>query len=543
MEGEEREPLLPPQSSLAASDRGRRGSILATGDTALAPASSDAAAPITGAAAADGFITEFGPFQGKVSILLGAGYYYSAGWILLPVFVNPQLQSAQPDVFTTNRLALMGSAFFAGWSCGAPIFAAAADKWGRKRMGLLVLPPMVAAGCMSTLPPAALSWLPAVIAGFPRYYALHLLARGLLGFCIGGLACFYIWMMEWLPGAQRAAGSTALNCVFALVAIGLAGLAALLHHHPPVSMGRDGTWPILQFVSSLPMLIFGVLIFFMVPESPRWLLSVGRITDAEASLRVQHRSNTGTELPHDFEWPWRKLKSSDFLGIGPETVSDAPAGVSTARLRRGSTQVDDAEQSLGEDRDGSDTSVWTWRLIGYSLVQFLCWFTATLVYYGLGYSAESIAGDVFVNSMALSAADIPGNLLYVLCADSPRFGRRGTQVLFFVVGGVCLVIPQCFTLVGAPLPAEAARWLAVAGKLVFSGSYTGIYVIAAEIYPASVRTTGMGCCLFFARAGGVLAPQALQLDPDKMAAGFGVLGLASGLATLLLPETLGRALD
>lgn len=70
-----------------------------------------------------------------------------------------------------------------------------------------------------------------------------------------------------------------------------------------------------------------------------------------------------------------------------------------------------------------------------------------------------------------------------------------------------------------------------------------MYVYAAEVFPTTVRSTGLGCCNIFARVGGILAPQALQLGPDTMAALFGGLAVASGLATLLLPETLGRVLE
>ncbi len=70
-----------------------------------------------------------------------------------------------------------------------------------------------------------------------------------------------------------------------------------------------------------------------------------------------------------------------------------------------------------------------------------------------------------------------------------------------------------------------------------------MYVYSAEIFPTPVRSTGLGCCNIFARVGGILAPQALQLGPDTMAALFGGLAIASGLATLLLPETFGRVLE
>ncbi len=45
----------------------------------------------------------FGTFQWKICVLVGAVVYIPAGWIMLPVFVNPQLARQQPDVFTERR--------------------------------------------------------------------------------------------------------------------------------------------------------------------------------------------------------------------------------------------------------------------------------------------------------------------------------------------------------------------------------------------------------------------------------------------------------
>ena len=70
-------------------------------------------------------------------------------------------------------------------------------------------------------------------------------------------------------------------------------------------------------------------------------------------------------------------------------------------------------------------------------------------------------------------------------------------------------------------------------------SQTCLVVVVVVVW----RVQGLGCCNIFARVGGILAPQALQLGPDTMAAIFGGLALGSGLATLLLPETLGRVLE
>jgi hypothetical protein len=64
-----------------------------------------AGGPRAAAAAVDPLIDDagFGPFQWKVCILVGAIVYMPAGWIMLPVFVNPQLSRLQPEVFTERR--------------------------------------------------------------------------------------------------------------------------------------------------------------------------------------------------------------------------------------------------------------------------------------------------------------------------------------------------------------------------------------------------------------------------------------------------------
>ena len=185
----------------------------------------------------------------------------------------------------------------------------------------------------------------------------------------------------------------------------------------------------------------------------------------------------------------------------------------------------------------------------------------------LGFSAGDLSGDLYGNSVALSAVDIPGNLLYSIFANLPAFGRRRTQALFFSFGGICLLVAPVCAALGRPLsPGKLPRYrcrlgrillkiaaislltgaekgLAIAGKLAAAGVFNGVYVYAAELFPTSVRAAGLGFCNIFARVGGILAPISLRLGADTMATGLGCLSLAAGLGTLLLPETLGRALE
>lgn len=108
-------------------------------------------------------------------------------------------------------------------------------------------------------------------------------------------------------------------------------------------------------------------------------------------------------------------------------------------------------------------------------VLFLCWFTATLTYYGLGFSAGDMAGGLYANSIALSAVDVPGNIMYAVFANRPWFGRRRTQAIFFGFGGCCLLVAPIAAAAGHPLPSQALRGLAIAGKVRFSTDFPLIF--------------------------------------------------------------------
>ena len=151
--------------------------------------------------------------------------------------------------------------------------------------------------------------------------------------------------MEWLPGAARAHVTVAMNCIWAVVAIGLAGLAALLNAHRL-------SWRLLPLAASAPFVLVWLLCAFAVPESARWLMQTNQIARAELSLRSMSTTN-GKPLPPDFQWPWARRASATEAG---DALPAVPAKAALA------------------------PAVWTWTLIGHSAVLFLCWFTATLVY-------------------------------------------------------------------------------------------------------------------------------------------------------------------
>lgn len=96
-----------------------------------------------------------------------------------------------------------------------------------------------------------------------------------------------------------------------------------------------------------------------------------------------------------------------------------------------------------------------------------------------------------------------------------------------------------------PLSKQWALVFAFLGKLFFSACFGVIYSYTAEIYPAEIRSNGLGVCGFFSRVAGLLTPYILETKsyfywmPGCI---FGFCGVTCGILTLMLPETLGKNL-
>ncbi len=83
------------------------------------------------------------------------------------------------------------------------------------------------------------------------------------------------------------------------------------------------------------------------------------------------------------------------------------------------------------------------------------------------------------------------------------------------------------------------------GKVAISASFTVIYLHSSEIFPTSIRNTGMGLMAITSRMGGIASPYFASLGdlyPNLHLVLFCVLPLSAGALYLRVPETLGRSL-
>ena len=107
-------------------------------------------------------------------------------------------------------------------------------------------------------------------------------------------------------------------------------------------------------------------------------------------------------------------------------------------------------------------------------------------------------------------------------------------------GGACLLIQLISSLAPALIQS-----LALLGKLCLASSFSVVYIHSAEIFPTTVRNSGMGLVSVAARVGGIMAPFIVSLGefiPQLQFTVLGLMSLLAGLLNLRLPETAGRQL-
>ncbi|KAF0294957.1 Solute carrier family 22 member 21 [Amphibalanus amphitrite] len=266
-------------------------------------------------------------------------------------------------------------------------------------------------------------------------------------------------------------------------------------------------WVYLGIATSLPALLI-IPCLWVVDESPRWLVAQGRLSAASAVLS---RVATANGLPP--EPVTRLLRDAD----GPKAAPAHSPGL-LALVRAAGP-----------------------RLVKKAAAITVCWVTNVIMYYGLMLSFSDMSGSLFVNFFLLSVVELPSNLLALYVCG--RFGRRPTQLVFFVLSAAAMfgIIPLKFV----PGSGDAVTFLLMLGKFCTSLTFVVLYMQTAELYPTCVRSLGTGASSLVGIGAGAVSPYILQLaarHPTYPYAVFGAFGILGALSVSLLPETRGRPL-
>ncbi|KAL0276169.1 UNVERIFIED_CONTAM: hypothetical protein PYX00_003792 [Menopon gallinae] len=378
--------------------------------------------------------------------------------------------------------------FMFGALVGNVIFGIASDRFGRKT-------PLMTAIAIQAFSSFALSFVP--------WFWAFLLLRFILAISTGGtMITSFVLCVETIGGKWRTSIPILYQIPFGLANSIMAVMAYFL---------RD--WRQLTLAMSTISMLF-LSYWWLIPESPRWLLAVG---EEEKAAKILEKAAKKNRLnPKEIATILSSRASPILNGTKPQERGPPPfLGLfKTRNLRRNTLSL------------------------------FFNWFVAGLCAFGFSQFISFIGRneDIFVNFTVGGLVTIPGTLLCIYVVK--RFGRRKTIILSGIVYGI-----TCMLVGAVPAGRFPHEW----PKIVFAGialvsmsiTFPALYLYSGELLPTVARNGGLGASSMFARFGSMIAPFILSLNIYGEYVPLLIMGILPVLAVLLLipmPDTKGCSL-
>jgi putative MFS transporter len=272
-------------------------------------------------------------------------------------------------------------------------------------------------------------------------------------------------------------------------------------------------WQWMFFIGALPALL-AIWLRRLMPESPRWLASQGKLSEAEESLQ-----KIETEVTKAGAVPLPPL-SANFPPLVKEraTIASLFQGEYLART----------------------LTVWTLMLctsiVGYGLLTWMPTIYRTV----LKLPVNETLQYGFVGSIASFLGVVTGAFLV------DAIGRRPAFILGFFGSAVALAILWNIALQVTPIYVVT---LAAIGLYFISILLSGLYLYVPEIYPTRMRALGTGVASAWLRVGAIVGPSLVgwilgASDLSSVFLMFAISGVVGGLLVLFFTiETRGRVLE
>ncbi|XP_076034221.1 solute carrier family 22 member 3-like [Oratosquilla oratoria] len=311
----------------------------------------------------------------------------------------------------------------------------------------------------------------------------------------------YVLLLELSSKSQRSYVGPLSGLAWSIGQMLLPGVAYLVRE-----------WKYLQLALTAPYL-YTLVYFWILPESPRWLILQGRYKEVINLLKKIARWNKRT-LPSD-----DKLnKMLHHLNLKTDDSDQAEANLRF--WQRGINQLKDLFQ--------------TKKKTIQTFILFFCWFVTAFVYYGVSLNGTNIGSSEYWYMFFGGLVEIPSTIL--LWPLVLYVGRR-----ISLIGSFFLAALSLLGSLGVQANSSWATVLSLAGKFAISSAFTLVYLLAAELNTTKARTLAVGISSVVARFGSISSPYVNDLigakNPTATSTMFGVTAFVAGLLSIILPET------
>lgn len=363
--------------------------------------------------------------------------------------------------FAPWQSSLMVSGFLLGAILGSLLFGYLADRYGRKKIFLITL---------------LLYSLGTFLTGFANSFETAFFFRVLAGAGIGGeFSAIHSAVDEFIPSRHRGKVDGIISSLWNLGSI----MASLSAGFLLSLFDESFAWRFAFLLGGVLALLV-LFVRFAVPESPRWLISKGRIDEAKRIVQELEKKAGG-----------RYSQDSCSIPIFEGSILDATKLI---------------------------LSRYRWRFIFSSSVSF----TILATYYGM----ITLIPVSFSKVFHLSSEDIPkilligstggliGGILVALASDV--LGRKITgSFVSFMSFSISLLF-----LLGLDV------YLTYFTYSLFAFSFASVgYVSATEIYPSYLRAYAIGLISVIGRLAGAISPIVL-VSLASASYTYGIIGLS-----------------
>ena len=430
-------------------------------------------------------------FAVQILLLCGFGWVSDGAENIVLAFMLPTLE----DVWSLSHaeLGLFGTAAALGQATGALCWGALADGLGRRPIFLLSLLFTTVFGVSSSA---------------SNDFATLCVLRLLTGFAVGGnLPLAVSTATELLPPAHRERGVVALQLFNEVGSLASTGLAALL---------LPSCWRAYLIVVATPAAVVFVVALYRLPESPHWLVSRGRIAEAEALLLEFDTGRSGVMGFCSCARSHNSLANADAQNdLGTHAREDGSCATPDVRHRRAGVVATALVSGLQSVR-----SLFSPRVMGTTLLLSSLWFACNFAsgwwtwlpefakLQGLPsasmYTSVTLARLVAMGAFLLAAAVIQTVGAY--------------RLLLVALTGTCALSFALTLVVDSPGLLASDLFVGVYSTfaLFFGVTWPVLYVVTPGAFPSATRAAGFGFVSACSKLGGLVQPNvvALLLPPS-----------------------------